>query len=228
MGWATWIRGGSEIEPSLYAADFTRLGEQIDAIARGRLPRLPLRRRRRPFHSPGHDRTGRAALDRADDPCRRRGARLPPDGRRPGPPLRGVRRVRRRLGHLPRRGDRRSAGSRRRGARRSGLPSASPSIPATEPARAAAFAAAGGRRDDPLHEHRAGLLGTAVHARRVRADRRSSRALVEIPIQVDGGIGEANAAAVRDAGRRCSSPGNAVFADPDPADAYRRIAAAPA
>ena len=32
--WAgtTWIRGGSEIEPSLYAADFTRLGEQIDAL----------------------------------------------------------------------------------------------------------------------------------------------------------------------------------------------------
>ena len=29
---ATWIRDGREIEPSLYAADFTRLGEQIDAL----------------------------------------------------------------------------------------------------------------------------------------------------------------------------------------------------
>ena len=32
MGWATWIRCRSEIEPSLYAADFTRLGEQIEEL----------------------------------------------------------------------------------------------------------------------------------------------------------------------------------------------------
>ena len=32
MGWESWIREGREIEPSLYAADFTRLGEQIDAL----------------------------------------------------------------------------------------------------------------------------------------------------------------------------------------------------
>jgi ribulose-phosphate 3-epimerase len=32
MGWDTWIRDGREIEPSLYAADFTRLGEQIDVL----------------------------------------------------------------------------------------------------------------------------------------------------------------------------------------------------
>ena len=31
MGWSDWIRG-AEIEPSLYAADFTRLGEQIDTL----------------------------------------------------------------------------------------------------------------------------------------------------------------------------------------------------
>ena len=29
MAWADWIRGEVEIEPSLYAADFSRLGEQI-------------------------------------------------------------------------------------------------------------------------------------------------------------------------------------------------------
>ena len=50
-------------------------------------------------------------------------------------------------------------------------------------------------------------------------------ALVSIPIQVDGGIGEANAAAVRAAGATLLVAGNAVFADPDPAGAYRRIAA---
>src|SRR5690242_14457933 len=32
MGWDTWIRDGREVEPSLYAADFTRLGEQIDVL----------------------------------------------------------------------------------------------------------------------------------------------------------------------------------------------------
>jgi ribulose-phosphate 3-epimerase len=32
VGWSDWIRGGREIEPSLYAADFRRLGDQIDAL----------------------------------------------------------------------------------------------------------------------------------------------------------------------------------------------------
>ena len=32
MGWRAWIRDESEIEPSLYAADFTRLGEQIEQL----------------------------------------------------------------------------------------------------------------------------------------------------------------------------------------------------
>ena len=32
MGWTEWIRDGVEVEPSLYAADFRRLGEQVDAL----------------------------------------------------------------------------------------------------------------------------------------------------------------------------------------------------
>ena len=31
MGWRDWVRT-VEIEPSLYAADFTRLGEQIEQL----------------------------------------------------------------------------------------------------------------------------------------------------------------------------------------------------
>ena len=31
MGWSDWVRG-AEIEPSLYGADFARLGEQVDAL----------------------------------------------------------------------------------------------------------------------------------------------------------------------------------------------------
>ena len=34
MTWSEWIRG-TEIEPSIYAADFSRLGEQIDALLEG-------------------------------------------------------------------------------------------------------------------------------------------------------------------------------------------------
>ena len=32
MGWDTWIRGGVEIEPSIYAADFAHLGDQLAAL----------------------------------------------------------------------------------------------------------------------------------------------------------------------------------------------------
>jgi ribulose-phosphate 3-epimerase len=32
MSWNEWIRGPGEVEPSLYAADFARLGEQIDGL----------------------------------------------------------------------------------------------------------------------------------------------------------------------------------------------------
>jgi ribulose-phosphate 3-epimerase len=31
VGWSDWVRG-AEVEPSLYGADFSRLGEQIDAL----------------------------------------------------------------------------------------------------------------------------------------------------------------------------------------------------
>jgi ribulose-phosphate 3-epimerase len=33
MGWSDWVRG-VEIEPSIYAADFSRLGEQIETVMR--------------------------------------------------------------------------------------------------------------------------------------------------------------------------------------------------
>jgi len=49
--------------------------------------------------------------------------------------------------------------------------------------------------------------------------------LVDVPIQVDGGIGDENAARVREAGASLLVAGSAVFADPAPADAYRRLRA---
>ena len=50
--------------------------------------------------------------------------------------------------------------------------------------------------------------------------------LVDVPIQVDGGVGEDNARAVREAGASLLVAGSAVFADASPADAYRRLVVA--
>ena len=49
---------------------------------------------------------------------------------------------------------------------------------------------------------------------------------VDVPIQVDGGVGEDNARLAREAGASLLVAGSAVFADPAPADAYRRLVAA--
>ena len=82
MALEDWIRT-VEIEPSLYAADFARLGEQIDVLSM---------RACRVFHfdvGDGHFvepiTIGPVVLqrDRAARARARRRARLPPDGRQP-------------------------------------------------------------------------------------------------------------------------------------------------
>ena len=45
--------------------------------------------------------------------------------------------------------------------------------------------------------------------------------LVEVPIQVDGGVGEANVRALREAGASLLVAGSSVFSADDPAEAYR-------
>ena len=52
------------------------------------------------------------------------------------------------------------------------------------------------------------------------------RRLVDVPVQVDGGVGETNARAIHEAGASLLVCGSAIFADADPAAAYRRILAA--
>jgi ribulose-phosphate 3-epimerase len=49
---------------------------------------------------------------------------------------------------------------------------------------------------------------------------------VDVPIEVDGGVGEDNAAALREAGASLFVAGNSVFGDPDPPGAYHRLRAA--
>ena len=50
--------------------------------------------------------------------------------------------------------------------------------------------------------------------------------LVDVPIQVDGGVGEENAAALREAGASLFVAGSSVFGAGEPAEAYRRLRAA--
>src|SRR5258705_13121988 len=51
MGWNDWIRT-VEVEPSLYAADFSRLGGQIDVLLRAGARLFPLDVGDGPFHEP--------------------------------------------------------------------------------------------------------------------------------------------------------------------------------
>ena len=129
MGWESWIRDGREIAPSLYAADFTRLGEQIDALLAAGC---------RVFHfdvGDGHFippvTIGPVVLRSIAPMIHAAGGVIDCHlmVERPGAPRSRVRRVRRRLGHLPRRGDRMIRPPWPRPRARTGSPSASPSTP---------------------------------------------------------------------------------------------------
>ena len=97
--------------------------------------------------------------------------------------------------------------------------------PGTEPGHAAAFAAEAGADMILCMSIEPGYSGQPfmpAASGRIR----ELAALVEVPIQVDGGVGEANAKEVREAGATLLVAGNAIFADRDPAAAYARLRAA--
>ena len=223
MGWATWIRGGSEIEPSLYAADFTRLGEQIEALLGAgcrifhfdvgdghfippvTIGPVVLRSIAPMIHAAG------GVLDchlMVSDPAHHLAEFA-------GSGADSV------TFHAEATADPRGVAT---AARALGLAVGVAFNPGTEPARAAAFAEQAGAEMILCMSIEPGYSGQPFMPsayRRIEA----LAALVEIPIQVDGGVGEANAKAVHDAGATLLVAGSAVFADPDPATAYERIAA---
>ena len=81
-----WARRGRDGDRAVAVRGRLHAARRADrGAARCRLPRLPLRHRRRALRPAGDDRAGRAPVDRAVDPRGRRRARLPPDGRRPRP-----------------------------------------------------------------------------------------------------------------------------------------------
>ena len=154
-------------------------------------------------------------------------ARLPPDGRRPGAPPRGVRGVRRRLGHVPRRG-RRTIRPRVAAAARVPRARGRDRVqPRDEPARRRRGRGRGRGGPRPLHEHRPGLLRAGVHARGAGPDRASSRRSSTSRSRSTGASGRTTPRArARGRAPRCSSRGARSSPTADPAAAYRRLAAA--
>ena len=226
MGWRAWIRDESEIEPSLYAADFTRLGEQIEQLL-GAGCRI--------FHfdvGDGHFippvTIGPVVLRSIAPLIHGAGGVIDchlmvadPAHHFPEFAESGADSV---TFHVEATDDPRGVAD---AARALGLGVGVAFNPETEPVDAAAFAREAGAELILCMSIVPGYSGQPfMPAAYGRIEELA--ALVEIPIQVDGGVGETNVTAVRAAGATLLVAGNAVFADSDPAAAYRRIAAAAA
>lgn len=225
-GWSSWIRDGREVAPSLYAADFRRLGDQVDALLAAGC---------RVFHfdtgdahfvppvtigpvvlrsiAPGIHAAG-GVLDchlMVSDPAHQLDEFASS----------GADSV---TFHVEATDDPAGVAGR---ARELGLAVGVAFNPGTEPGTAAAFARAAEAELVLCMSIVPGYSGQAFMPDALERIRRL-RALVDVPIQVDGGVGGGNAHSVRAAGARLLVAGNAVFADSDPAAAYERLAAAAA
>ena len=223
MPWSDWIRT-VEVEPSLYAADFARLGEQVErccapACASSTSTSATAT-------SSSRSRSGRSCCGRSRRSCTRLGgvARLPPDGRRT--PRTTSRRSPRRAATASPSTSRPSTTSRAtiaRGARARAAGRASRS--SRRPSPAAVAAVARGRGHRPLHEHRARLLGPGVHAGGARPDPRAARAAAAGGARSRSTAASATRTSARCAtrARRCSSPARRSSAREDLPRAYRRL-----
>jgi ribulose-phosphate 3-epimerase len=226
MGWDAWVGETGEVAPSLYAADFTRLGEQIEELLAAGC---------RIFHfdvGDGHFippvTIGPVVLRSIAPLIHGAGGVIDchlmvadPAHHFPEFAASGADSV---TFHVEATGDPRGLGA---AARALGLAVGVAFNPDTDVAHAVAFAQAAraelilcmsivpGYSGQPfLPESYARIAELAE--------------LVDVPIEVDGGVGADNVAAVRAAGAAVFVAGNAIFAEPDPAAAYRRIVAAAA
>lgn len=226
MGWGEWMRDDLEVCPSLYAADFMHLGDQIEALLRAGC---------RIFHfdvGDGHfvpPVTIGPVLLRSIAPAIHAAGGVLDCHLMVTDPAHHFEEIAASGGdtvtfHVEATGDPAGVAAR---ARDLGLAVGVSFNPGTEPERAAAFA----------REARAELIlcmsihpGYSGQAFMPDAFDRIGRlaSLVDVPIQVDGGVGEENAAAVRAAGASLLVAGSAVFGNADPGVAYRRILAAAA
>jgi len=224
VGWSEWIRGGREVEPSLYAADFRRLGEQIDGLLDAGC---------RVFHfdcgdghfvppvtmgpvvlrsiAPGIHAAG-GVLDchlMVDDPVHHFEEFA----------ASGADSV---TFHVEVADDPERVA---REARAHGLGVGVVFNPETTPAQAADAARAAAAEIVLCMSIHPGYSGQAFMPDALGRITELAT-LVDVPIQVDGGVGEENAAALREAGAALFVAGSAIFGDPEPGAAYRRLRAA--
>jgi len=226
MGWDTWVGETGEVTPSLYAADFTRLGEQIEALLAAGC---------RIFHfdvGDGHFippvTIGPVVLRSIAPMIHAAGGVIDchlmvtdPVHHFPEFASSGADSV---TFHVEVTPDPRGVGA---AARALGLAVGVAFNPDTDLVDAVAFAHTAGAELILCMSIVPGYSGQPfLPESYARIEELAER--VAIPIQVDGGVGEENVAAVRAAGASVFVAGNAVFADPDPVAAYRRIAAAAA
>jgi ribulose-phosphate 3-epimerase len=224
VAWDDWIRGGVEVEPSLYAADFRRLGEQVDALLGAGC---------RVFHfdcGDGHFvppvtmgpvvlrsiapgiRAADGVLDchlMVDDPVHHFEEFA----------ASGADSV---TFHVEAAEDPAAVATE---ARAHGLGVGIAFNPETAPARAAEAAAAAAADIVLCMSIHPGYSGQAFMPEALGRIAELAT-LVDVPIQVDGGVGEENAAALREAGASLFVAGSSIFGAREPAEAYRRLRAA--
>jgi ribulose-phosphate 3-epimerase len=224
VGWSDWIRGGVEVEPSLYAADFRRLGEQVDVLLAAGC---------RIFHfdcGDGHFvppvTMGPVVLRSIAPSIHEAGGRLDCHLMVDDPmhhlkefAASGADSV---TFHVEAAVEPTTVAER---ARSYGLEVGLAFNPETEPSVAAAAATAAGADLVLCMSIHPGYSGQSFMPEALERIA-SLRALVEVPIQVDGGVGEHNVAALRAAGASLVVAGTSVFSDSDPGAAYLRLAAA--
>ena len=224
MGWSDWIRGDVEAEPSLYAADFMRLGAQIEALLSAgcrifhfdvgdahfvppvTIGPVVLRSIAPAIHAAG------GMLDchlMVDDPAHHFEEVADSGGDSV-------------TFHVEATRDPAGVAA---AARVHGLSVGVAFNPQTSPAAAADVARSAGADIVLCMSIHPGYSGHAFMPDAL--DRIAEvRRLVDVPVQVDGGVGETNARAIHEAGASVLVCGSAIFADADPAAAYRRILAA--
>ena len=223
MRWASWMREGGEIEPSLYAADFRRLGAQIDELLAAGC---------RIFHfdcGDGHFvppvTIGPVVLRSIAPAIHEAGGVLDchlmvadPAHHLEEFAASGADSVTFHVEVAP------DPGGVAEAARARGLAVGLAFNPETSPEDAATAARAARAELVLCMGIHPGYSGQAFRPETL--ERVATLAgLVDVPIQVDGGVGPENAGALREAGATLLVAGSAVFgADDGPAAAYRRLA----
>jgi ribulose-phosphate 3-epimerase len=221
MAWRDWIRG-SEVLPSLYAADFLRLGEQIESL---------LEAGARIFHfdqGDGHfvpPVTIGPVVLRSVAPLIHRAGGIVDCHLMVTDPVHHFEEIAASGGdsvtfHVEATDDAHAVAAR---ARELGLGVGVAFNPATAPEDAAAVARSSGADIVLCMSINPGYSGQPLMPESLGRIERLAQ-LIDIPIQVDGGVGRENIAAVSSAGARLLVAGSAIFGALDPADAYRNLA----